>query len=169
MRRFTLRLSAALFTFTIGVFAATAWFSLTYTRPRFVSAKTVAPAPAPPTVEEALTFRGTFRACKPGWAQGYEASDGEKLSEWSYPYGSHANARSELNKRLRDALRVVERTPRLDRDGNLGERVIGIFPPNEQRSKEWVGILWTEGAALRGIYAPSIRHALEFEEGANRL
>jgi hypothetical protein len=108
-------------------------------------------------------FTPTGRACKPGWAQGYESSDGERLSESGNGFSSVAMANRELQKRISKAEKIVERTVKFDSKGKkVGERVIAIFPPNEGRTT-WVSIIWTDKTAIGSINAPSLQLALEFE------
>ncbi|MBI3653115.1 MAG: hypothetical protein HY231_18970 [Acidobacteria bacterium] len=116
---------------------------------------------APPPVRP--RFAPTFRACKPGWVQGYVSSDDEAFSESGNQYPSPAKATQELQKWLQEAEHIVERTPRLDTKGKkIGERVVAIFPPNDKGVK-WAAIIWTDKSFLRSIEAPSLQLALEFE------
>lgn len=108
-------------------------------------------------------FTPTFRACKPGWVQGYVSSDDERLLESGNGYSSSAKANQELQKWIQEAEQIVERTATLDSKGKkMGERVVAIFPPNDQGIK-WAAIIWTDKSLLRSIAAPSLQLALEFE------
>jgi hypothetical protein len=108
-------------------------------------------------------FTPTDRACKPGWAQGYVSSDGERLSESGNGFSSSALANRELQKRIKEAEKIIERAPKFDSNGKkIGERVIAIFPPNANGTK-WVSIIWTDKTSIGSINAHSLQLALEFE------
>jgi hypothetical protein len=108
-------------------------------------------------------FTPIYRACRPGWTQGYESSDGETLSESGDGFSSEALANKELQKWISKAEKIIERTVKLDSKGKkVGERVIAIFPPNDKGIK-WVRIMWTDKTIIGSINAPSLQLALEFE------
>jgi hypothetical protein len=116
---------------------------------------------APPAKQR---FTPTFRACKPGWKQGYISSDGERVSESGNGFSSVALANRELRKWVRQAEKKVERTAKLDSEGKrVGDRVVAIFPVNENGIK-WVSIMWTDRRVIRSINAPSLQLALELEK-----
>lgn len=109
-------------------------------------------------------FTPTFRACGPGWTQGYITSDDEELSESGNGFASSAHANRELQKRLKEAEIIIERGPKFDASGRkVGERLIAVFPATEYRGKS-VSIIWTYKDGLGSINAPSLQLALEFEK-----
>jgi hypothetical protein len=109
-------------------------------------------------------FNPTISACKPGWSQGYETSDGYSLFESGMGYSTPYLANGELRKLSRRAEEIIERATRLDKEGKkIGERIVAKYR-TDSSGKEWVRIIWTEGAVLRTITAPSLELAKEFEK-----
>ena len=81
-------------------------------------------------------------------------------------YESTKEAHEAFNEQLRDAIRVVEITPKLNKHGVLvGQRAVAIFflpHLNEYRAK----VIWTEGRILCRISSTSFMHVMEFEKRA---
>jgi hypothetical protein len=162
MRKTILHLVVALMTFTVGV--AAVWLcSFAPSKETATSElnENVVLLAAPPVKQR---FTSTFRACKPGWVQGYITSDGERLSESGNRFSSPALASGKLQKWMKGAEKIIERAPRFDSKGKkVGERVIAAYPPNDHGVK-WVSIMWTDKNGLGSINAPSLQLALEFEK-----
>ena len=98
-------------------------------------------------------FTPTFRACKPGYIQGYITDDGAALSE-----GSECNLENEretsskFETKINQAKRIVERND---------ERIILEF---EENGNHYFEILrYRGGSCIKFIHAPSLELALEFE------
>lgn len=100
-------------------------------------------------------FTPTFRACKPGYTQGYETDDGVKLSEGSEcPWEYEENASKDFEAKIERAKTIIERK---------GERIILEF---EEDGKHYFEILrYSDGdRCIKFIHAPSLELALEFEK-----
>ena len=98
---------------------------------------------------------------KRGSAQMYLASDGVWISVTLCDYGLAAQAGGELRRRLRGALRIVERRPNLDENGRkVGERVVALY-------KAHASVLATNKRLLTYIESSSLHHVLEFEKPGN--
>ncbi len=109
-------------------------------------------------------FMPTGRGCGNGYMQGYSTSDGQWLSEGVRVFETSRKTRTELNKWIAKATRVVERVPNYkNRWDKLGERIVVVNPPNE-KGQETVSIYWYgRGNSVSYIDAPTLELALEFE------
>ncbi len=73
-------------------------------------------------------------------------------------------ANKELQRRLKAALRIIERGSKLDDKGQrVGERVVAMFALSDSQ-KEQASVLWTNDQQLYYIGSLSLKHALEFEK-----
>jgi hypothetical protein len=163
MRRITFRLSVAVLTFAIGVMGV----CLTGLYPRiedFVVDKLIVRLDLNPNVQP--RFKPTSRGCsRPGYIQRYKLPDGRSMSEGSLCDDSAPLVKEEIQSLISKASRIVERVPTFkNRSGEEGERIVLIYPPDEQ-GKEEASILWYGGDNCSlYIDAPSLDLALEFEK-----
>ena len=110
-------------------------------------------------------FTPMFRGCGMGYVQGYELDNGLTMTEGSDCFDSSVEAWRNFSRQLINARKIVERVPsHKDRFGDVGERVIALFPPSERSGSEYARILWYGGGeCILYIEAPSVEIALEFE------
>jgi hypothetical protein len=98
-----------------------------------------------------------------GSSQMFKSTDGvwvELIKEWR---DSPEEADKALDERLREAGRVVERGPLLDKEGlRLGDRALAYF--HAEDGGERPAVLWTDGAAFQHLESPSLRHMLLLEK-----
>ena len=109
-------------------------------------------------------FMPTGRGCGNGYAQGYKTSDGQWLGEGVQVFETTKKVRTELNKWITQATRIIERVPNYkNRWGKLGERIV-IVNPLDENGKESVSVLWYGGGkSVSYIDAPTLELALEFD------
>lgn len=118
-----------------------------------------------------LTFEATFRGCKPGWVQGYRASDGEDLIESCQPPGGlnpkdWSDPKKAIRKELQENVKLLEETKKTLRDGKETKRYLVSYTTEEGERR--VKILWADGISVCRIDAPSLRHALALEAVEDR-
>ena len=90
-----------------------------------------------------------------------------KLWFSSAGYASPEKADQVFRDTLKGAVRVIERTPKLDCHGHMvGERAVVILMDREHR-QEYATVFWTEGGILRSVESSSLTHVLEFEKDRN--
>lgn len=100
-------------------------------------------------------FTPTFRACKPGYTQGYETDDGVELSEGSEcPWEDEETTSQRFESKIERAKTIIERK---------GGRIILEF---EENGKHYFEILrYSDGdRCIKFIHAPSLEIAFEFEK-----
>ena len=175
MKRIFLRLTLALLTFTIGVTSAFLWPSYRRTAPPII--KIEGSTPAEDTLASRVTkFEPKGSACGYVYVRGggrfssqmYESSDGVGVGYSAGDYGSPSRAKKYLREKIKDALQIIERTPKLDDTGKLvGERVVAMYPPNAP-FEELGSVFWTDGSHFYVIDSPSLKHTLEFERSSDR-
>lgn len=94
----------------------------------------------------------------------YKSSDGVGVTTIVENHSSPASAQKALRKKLRTAIKIIERGPRTeDQAKEKGERAVFTFPlPGS--NKEQAAVLWTDGQQLYHIESLSLKHALAFEK-----
>lgn len=110
-------------------------------------------------------FTPTRRGCGLGYFQDYETNHGETVSEGVTVFDSRREARQFLEKKQREAVRIVERKANaFDIDGDSGLRLI-LEDPSDEAGKTSCSIIWYDGGQfVRQIEAPTPDLALEFEQ-----
>jgi hypothetical protein len=100
----------------------------------------------------------------------FRSYDGVHLTFAHARFSSREAAAEGLRRSLRGAVRVVERGPLYDREGEnvVGERVVAIFPPNGYAQSEWASVNCLDGEQLYQISSLSLRHALAFDKTYRR-
>jgi len=166
MKRIVFRLAIALLTFTVGV-AAALWLSMNTGRPSIETNVTQLPQ-VPPETAEPFTLVGGMSALTLDHgcinSEIYRAADGSQLSYSRENYRGPAQASRELRREIKDAERVIERSPVKDESGErVGERVVVSWRANT-RSWARASVLWTRGSVSQSINAESLERALEFED-----
>jgi hypothetical protein len=168
MKPLTLRIIITTTTFLIGVSITAVWFA------RWSCLLIAVPQQKKVTATQSaqrleFTSEGYFTAIleRDGHSlsgETYKSSDGVKVSYSYADYHSPGKASKALAEELKTAVRIIERSPRLNNRGHRsGERVTAIFPsydPNEQM----FSVCWTDGKWLYFINAPSQQHVLDFEK-----
>lgn len=87
-----------------------------------------------------------------------------KLWHSSAGYPSAEGADAALQKRAGEAVRVIERAPKLDVEGRkVGERVVALFSSPEHNG-QYACVFWTDETILHSLESPSLMHVLEFEK-----
>lgn len=162
MQRVSIRIAAALLTFTVGLALSSSW--LFHSRPILNPIKSEQPFEVQPFELQPLSFSGMAHACGPtANYHSYESSDGIAISESNEIFPSAKRSNKELQKRVRLAVEIIEREPKLDENGRrVGERVVGISSVKEGQQLAFV--MWTDDEILSSIEASSLRHVLEFEK-----
>ena len=109
-------------------------------------------------------FTPTRRAYGGGYAQLYELADGREVSEGSRWYQTSLQTKKELDNLLSRASKIVARIPKAkNRFGDEGQRIIALFPADEN-GRGRARIIWYGGGqSYLFIEAPSLETALEFE------
>lgn len=173
MKSIIFRLSISLLTFAIGFSVVWLWglFAVLvslFEAPHISLPNSLSNNSAQITsfLYEKPRFVKTFRGCGLGYVQGYETDDGQHLTEGNRGFQTQNEARNEFKKRIAKAVRIIENAPKYqNQNGEMGERVILINPPDERNAKETVSILWySDGEFITFINAPSLEMAFEFEQ-----
>jgi hypothetical protein len=143
MERITLRIFVAALTFIVGLTAS--WVMGERSRPK--------------------AFTPTARGCGMGYGQAYAMSDGRAMSEGSACFETSSETKRKWRNLLAKAKTIVERVPQYkNRFGQMGERVVALFPP-DQYNEETARIMWYDGGeCYLYISAPTLDIALEFEK-----
>ena len=163
MKRNLLRLAVALLTFAVGVTAAALWLPRYIRHPQPASHVVIPPqAPLEPT--EPFTRVGHLSAMTLDHgcvnSETYQAADGSYLSFSQESFSSPAQAAKELRRKIKQAARVVERTPVTDEAGRqIGQRVVVLWGADETRAS----VFWTRESQSLSLQADSLEQALEFE------
>lgn len=114
--------------------------------------------------KEISAGKGTTRDGAPFSTQLFESQEGVRVSIIRENRDSPVRADKELQRRIKQALEIVERGPKVDERGQrVGERIVAKFAKNGSAEEE-VAILWTEGQQLYSIKSLSLTVALEFEK-----
>ncbi len=146
MKRLTVRLVAAILTFCVGVTAAALW----YIHRQQVNAN------------RPITFKSAGVGDVNGFDfnyHEYDSSDGVRVSRMGQSFPSPALATEELEKRAREAEKIIERKPVIGKDGRqVGERVVAVL------GKDRASIFGTYEEIFWAIDAPSVKYALALEE-----
>lgn len=163
MRKILFRVLVAVITFAIG-------FSAVWMMPAFTMSSINIDSLAVEETKSELReskkhrFLTTYRACKPGYIQGYETDEGDRLSEGTAPAADIGFGLG-YHQLIREA-----RTPHVfvskyrDHTGRIGERHILKNEPNEQGEESVTILFYDGGDYYRFINAPTMELALEFEQ-----
>jgi hypothetical protein len=159
-------------TFSIGIAAATFWLVSRREVHPAIETKVNHPQTIPTsksiTFEPQMNVDGYIKGAGRWFSIPYKSSDGVMVSYEGGEYLSEIRANKELRKKLKEAIRIIERGPKLNEKGQFaGERVIAMFPSTLQ-GKELSSVLWTDGSQLFSIDSLSLDHTLELEKSFNR-
>lgn len=98
-------------------------------------------------------------------ARSFSSSYSVYLSFAHFNYDSKEKADDAFDQGVREAVRVVEVTPHLNKHGLLiGRRAVTISF-NPETKNHFASVFWTNGSTLHSIDSPSLLHVLEFEKG----
>lgn len=113
---------------------------------------------------EVSSKKGATKDGAPFAAQLYQSSDGTELIVTRENRDSASRANKELQKKLKAAITIIERGPKLnEKEQRVGERVVVTFAPDRSQEEKAL-VLWTNGNQLYYIESLSLKHALEFEK-----
>jgi hypothetical protein len=174
MRRLMFRLAVALLTFIIGVAVSFIW-SVFHPSTRIEENRSslLGPARQPPVVSSIGAggggiSAGNFTESESSFSTSESFSNGTTLDQTSIIYSSPERARSELQKRLKDAVEIIKREPVLDERGRqVGERVLAMFASQARASVIHAELLSTNGSEFISLSGSSINEMLE-ESGLGR-
>ena len=168
MSRFSAALIVAFLTGATSVTAATLWIIGHRSPPEVMKSEGISLKQTPEN--QAITFadklgaKGTTKDGAPFSTHVYESSDGVVVSMMRENRDSPPKADKALQRKLKKAIRIIERGSKLDEEGRrVGERVVAMFALDNSQ-KEQASVLWTNGQQLYYIESLSLKHALEFEK-----
>jgi hypothetical protein len=118
-------------------------------------------------INRGLQFKNPTFICGTGFGEElYEPETNVSVAVISENFSSPERVKSELRTRLRHAVTIFERGPKIDDNGRpVGERVVAMMSPCRS-SKMEANIFWTQGDTLTTIEAPSFRYAIAYELSA---
>ena len=94
----------------------------------------------------------------------YRSSYFVKLVSAHETYASPDNANEVFGQQLREATKIIEVGPKVNREGVVvGRRAMALFYSPEL-SCHYTQILWTDGRILHYIFSTSALHVKEFEK-----
>ncbi|HLN98462.1 MAG TPA: hypothetical protein VK208_08385 [Pyrinomonadaceae bacterium] len=94
----------------------------------------------------------------------YKSSDGVGVATTVENRASPVRANKALQRRIKRAVKIIERGPKLDNNGQrIGERVVAVFAADGSKNEQ-AAVLWTDGSQFYYIESPSLKHALGFEK-----
>lgn len=95
----------------------------------------------------------------------HSSSYSVRLSFAHFNFISKEKANEAFDKHIREAVRVIETTPKLNEQGVLvGRRAVTIsFDP--ELKQHFASVSWTDGRSIYSINSPSLLHVIEFEKG----
>lgn len=104
-------------------------------------------------------------ACGPNNStQTYQSSYFVQTSFGYIGYDSEDQAREAFNRRLNKAIKIVNRTPRMNKQGVLiQQRALALFYDAENK-EYYTAAIWIEGKMIRSIHSTSFVHVMNFEE-----
>lgn len=98
-------------------------------------------------------------------ATSYTSSYSVRLSFAHYSYSSKEKANEVFDHYVSEAVRVVETTPNLNKEGvPVGRRAVTISY-NPETHQSYAYVFWTDGSDLHSIESPSLLHVIELEKG----
>jgi len=120
------------------------------------------------STEQVLKFRsvGIFDGTREGGVRFsneiYKSSECSTVIKGVDVFDSPTSARTELDRQLKQADRVLDRGPKSTTTGQSTEKVeLALLPDSKHKP---YAILWTENSELHSISADSIQEAKEFED-----
>ena len=94
----------------------------------------------------------------------YSSSYFVRLWSSSAGYSSAEKANEAFQTQAKDAIEVIEQTPKFDKAGQrVGERALAIFS-NQEGDERIVCVFWTDKRLVCSICSPSLMHVLDFEK-----
>ena len=92
------------------------------------------------------------------------SSDGMSFTKWSVYCRSPEGAKNEMQKRLKDAVKIVSQEPRFDQKGEqIGETVVALVPPNGADYAA-ATLIWTEKDELFQVEGATLGNILEYRK-----
>ena len=94
--------------------------------------------------------------------ENYRSTYGVRVSFALSTYVSTQKANQVFNHRLAEAVRVIEQTPKMNKD-NIGQRAVAVFF-DANTNEYYVEVFWTDDRFLASIDSSSYLHVIEFEK-----
>ena len=95
----------------------------------------------------------------------FTSSYSMRLSFAHFGYRSEEKANEVFDRHVREAVRVIETTTKLNAKGEaVGRRAVAVsFNPETNQS--FASVFWIDGSTIHSIDSASLLHVLEFEKG----
>ena len=95
----------------------------------------------------------------------YTSSYSVRLSFAHFGYRSKEKANEVFDRHLRDAVRVIETTTKLNDKGEVVGRRAVTISFNPETNQSFASVSWIEDSIIQSIDSQSLLHVLEFEKG----
>ena len=93
----------------------------------------------------------------------YRSSYFIQTSESYVDYPSEAKASKAFGEALKDAVKIIEMSPRVNKNGVfIEQRAVALFY-NSTMEEYYVRLVWRDGATLHAVRSSSLQHVLDFE------
>jgi hypothetical protein len=77
---------------------------------------------------------------------------------------SDLEASEAFNQQLKEAVRIIEVSPKVNKDGVLIEqRAVAVFY-NAGTGEYYASVFWRDGRMVHGVFSRSLTHVLDFEK-----
>lgn len=96
--------------------------------------------------------------------QNYKSTDGVYLQATVQEYRSAAQARNEMQRRVKTAVKIIERGPKRTEGAQQKDERIVLLSRHSRASEVQAVILWNDGAKLHTLESSSLKHILAFEK-----
>lgn len=93
----------------------------------------------------------------------YAATDGTRVSRAGEVYPSSIRASERMERELKEALRIIERSPLLRKKRQVGERAVAEFVPGDKQERRFA-ILRTYNHVFVRIESSTLEYVLAFEQ-----
>ncbi|HEY0730283.1 MAG TPA: hypothetical protein VGD38_19515 [Pyrinomonadaceae bacterium] len=95
----------------------------------------------------------------------FTSSYSVRLSFAHFRFKSQEKTDEAFDRHVRDAVRVIETTPKLNEHGEVVGRRALVITFNSEVKQSFASLVWTDGKSLHAIDSPSLIHVIEFEKG----
>ena len=94
----------------------------------------------------------------------YRSSVNVKLYFASGGYASTEKTNEVFDRQVREAVQVLELTPKLDAAGKETGRRAVVILLDKETNENYASVFWTDRSRILSIDSPSLAHVLEFEK-----
>jgi len=95
------------------------------------------------------------------------SSDGMSFTKWTLDFDSSAQAQGEMEKRLKDAVKIISREPLFDGSGErVGETLVALVPPNGADYAA-ARLMWTHKEEFCQVDGATLNNILEYRKDFN--